>query len=114
MSRRLLVLDNCEHVPDAVAPLVEAVAAAAPGVDVLLTSREPLRVDGEHVLPVAPLPPAAAARLLVDRIRAGDPADAPDPDDALVGEGGALGDTGAVALARRLARGEPPPGPPSP
>ena len=31
VSRRLLVLDNCEHVPDAVAPLVEAVAAAAPG-----------------------------------------------------------------------------------
>jgi predicted ATPase/DNA-binding SARP family transcriptional activator len=85
-GRRLLVLDNCEHVPDEVAPVVEAVAAGAPGVDVLVTSREPLRVDGEQVLPVAPLGPAAAAALLTDRIGAGDPTDPPDPDDALVAE----------------------------
>jgi predicted ATPase/DNA-binding SARP family transcriptional activator len=85
-ARRLLVLDNCEHVPDEVAPIVEAVAAGAPGVDVLVTSREPLRVDGEQVLPVAPLEPGAAALLLSDRIRAGDPTDPPDPDDALVTE----------------------------
>ena len=86
VSRRLLVLDNCEHVLDEVAPLVEAVATGAPGVDVLLTSREPLRVDGEHVLPVAPLHLAAAGRLLVDRIRAGDPGEPHDTDDALVAE----------------------------
>jgi predicted ATPase/DNA-binding SARP family transcriptional activator len=85
-ARRLLVLDNCEHVPDEVAPILEAVTAAAPGVDVLVTSREPLRVDGEQVLPVAPLDPAAAALLLHDRIRAGDPTDPPAPDDALVAE----------------------------
>ena len=86
VSRRLLVLDNCEHVPDAVASLVEAIAAGTAGVDVLLTSREPLRIDGEHVLPVAPLDPAAAASLLVDRIRAGDPTEPPAADDALVAE----------------------------
>jgi predicted ATPase/DNA-binding SARP family transcriptional activator len=84
--RSLLLLDNCEHVADEVAPLVEAVAAAAPGVDLLLTSREPLRVDGEQVLPVAPLDPDAAARLLVDRIRAGDPDAAAEVDDALVAQ----------------------------
>jgi predicted ATPase/DNA-binding SARP family transcriptional activator len=85
-ARRLLVLDNCEHVPDEVAPIVEAVVAAAPGVDVLVTSREPLRVDGEQVLPVAPLDPVSAALLLRDRIRAADPADPPAPDDALLAE----------------------------
>jgi predicted ATPase/DNA-binding SARP family transcriptional activator len=86
MRSQLLVLDNCEHVPDEVAALVEAIASGAPGVDLLLTSREPLRVDGEQVLAVAPLDPPAAARLLVDRVRAGDPAGAPDADDAVVAE----------------------------
>jgi len=86
VSRRLLLLDNCEHVPDEVAPLVEAVSTGAPGVDVLLTSREPLRVDGEHVLSVAPLPRAPAGLLLVDRIRTGGSAEQADPDDALVAE----------------------------
>ncbi|MEN3301005.1 BTAD domain-containing putative transcriptional regulator [Pseudonocardia sp.] len=74
VRRALLVVDNCEHVADELAPLVEAVCAGAPRVDLLLTSREALRVDGEQVLPVAPLPPGPAARLLVDRIRAADPA----------------------------------------
>jgi len=86
VRHQLLVLDNCEHVCDEVAGLVEAITAAAPDVDLLLTSREPVRVDGEQVLPVAPLAPVAAARLLVDRMQAGDPTAAPDPDDALVGE----------------------------
>src|SRR3954451_11220759 len=86
VSRRLLLLDNWEHVPDEVPPLVEAVATGAPGVDVLLTSREPLRVDGEHVLSVAPLPRAPAGLLLVDRIRTGGSAEQADPDDALVAE----------------------------
>ncbi len=86
VRNQLVVLDNCEHVCDEVATLVEAIIAAAPGVDLLLTSREPVRVDGEQVLPVAPLEPGAAARLLVDRMQAGDPAAAPDPEDELVAE----------------------------
>jgi predicted ATPase/DNA-binding SARP family transcriptional activator len=86
IRNQLLVLDNCEHVADEVARLVEAITAGAPGVDLLLTSREPLRVDGEHVLPVAPLEPDAAARLLVDRMRAGDPAAAPDVGSEIVAE----------------------------
>lgn len=86
VRNQLLVLDNCEHVPDEVAELVEAITSGAPGVDLLLTSREPLRVDGEQVLPVAPLDPPAAARLLVDRMRAGDGAAAPEADDGLVAE----------------------------
>lgn len=70
---QLLVLDNCEHVADRTAELVEAVSAGAPRVDLLLTSREPLRVDGERVLGVEPLAPTAAAELLVDRMGATEP-----------------------------------------
>ncbi|REH38028.1 non-specific serine/threonine protein kinase [Kutzneria buriramensis] len=53
--RLLLVLDSCEHLVDACARLVEAVLAAAPGLRVLVTSRQPLRTAGEHVLPIPPL-----------------------------------------------------------
>ncbi len=45
----LLVLDNCEHVIDVAAPLAERVVSKAPQAHVLTTSREALRVDGEHV-----------------------------------------------------------------
>jgi predicted ATPase len=51
----LLVLDNCEHVLDAAARVIDDVLRAAPGVRVVATSREPLSVPGEHVLPVPPL-----------------------------------------------------------
>jgi predicted ATPase/DNA-binding CsgD family transcriptional regulator len=51
----LLVVDNCEHLLGVVAELVSLIVAAAPGVRVLTTSREPLSVAGEHVLPVPPL-----------------------------------------------------------
>jgi predicted ATPase/DNA-binding CsgD family transcriptional regulator len=58
----LLVVDNCEHVLGAIAPLVHDVVKAAPGVTVIATSREPLAIAGEHVLPVPPLElPAAHA-----------------------------------------------------
>ncbi len=58
----LLVLDNCEHVLDAVAPLAEALARACPGLRVLATSRQPLGTYGEVRVPLEPLPqPAAVA-----------------------------------------------------
>jgi predicted ATPase/DNA-binding winged helix-turn-helix (wHTH) protein len=46
----LVVLDGCEHVIDAVAALVEAVRPSARATRWLLTSQEPLRIEGEHVL----------------------------------------------------------------
>ena len=57
--RLLLVLDNCEHVVEAAAALAEAVLGGAPGVAVLATSREPLRVAAEwvHWLPPMAVPP---------------------------------------------------------
>ena len=56
----LLVIDNCEHVIEAAAGLVSEVITTAAGVRVLATSREPLAVQGEHVIPVPPLPLPAA------------------------------------------------------
>src|SRR5437879_87874 len=56
----LLVVDNCEHLLGAAAQLVTEVMRAAPGVRVIATSREPLSVSGEHVLPVPPLELPAA------------------------------------------------------
>ncbi|MFD4560424.1 BTAD domain-containing putative transcriptional regulator [Streptomyces sp. NPDC058469] len=65
--RMLIVLDNCEHVVDAAARLVEALLERCPGLTVLATSREPLGVPGELLRPVEPLPDPVALRLLADR-----------------------------------------------
>jgi predicted ATPase/DNA-binding winged helix-turn-helix (wHTH) protein len=48
-QRALLVLDNCEHLAEAVAALVDAVTASAPRISVLVTSQEALRATDEHV-----------------------------------------------------------------
>ncbi|TMC09623.1 MAG: LuxR family transcriptional regulator [Chloroflexi bacterium] len=69
-KRLLLVVDNCEHLLAAAADLVAALLGAAPELRVIVTSREPLSVAGEHVIPVPPLelPPAGGAGPL-DRLR---------------------------------------------
>ncbi|MFC5137147.1 BTAD domain-containing putative transcriptional regulator [Actinomycetospora rhizophila] len=72
--RLLLVLDNAEHVVDAVAALVTGLGAACPTVAVLATSREPLGVPGERVRPVPPLAQDAAVALFAERAAAADPA----------------------------------------
>ena len=81
----LLVLDNFEQVV-AAAPLLAKLLGACPGLTILVTSRAPLHVSGEHLFPVPPLalpdpagPPeqvaeAEAVRLFVARSRAADPA----------------------------------------
>ena len=51
----LLVLDNCEHVVDAVAEIAETVLRLCPNSTVLATSREVLRIEGERVYRVLPL-----------------------------------------------------------
>jgi predicted ATPase/DNA-binding SARP family transcriptional activator len=65
----LLVLDNCEHLIARCAELVDRVARSCPGVRVLATSRQPLGVDGERVLVLAPLSEPEACRLFEDRVR---------------------------------------------
>jgi predicted ATPase/DNA-binding winged helix-turn-helix (wHTH) protein len=51
----LFILDNCEHLVEAVATLAAHIFAAAPQVHILATSREALRVEGEHVYKLEPL-----------------------------------------------------------
>ncbi|MFG2131530.1 BTAD domain-containing putative transcriptional regulator [Streptomyces sp. NPDC048751] len=71
--RMLIVLDNCEHVVDAAARLVEELLARCPQLTVLATSREPLGVPGELLRPVEPLPEPVALRLLAERGAAAQP-----------------------------------------
>jgi predicted ATPase/DNA-binding SARP family transcriptional activator len=60
----VLVLDNCEHLADAVASLVDSVRQACPTVSVLATSRAPLGLPAERVHVLAPLPaPGAGAQV---------------------------------------------------
>ncbi len=87
VRRQLLVLDTCEHVVQAAATLAESIVTGTDDVDVLATSREPLRADGEQLLRIGPLRLEEATALLADRIRAADPAVAPiDTDPALLAE----------------------------
>ncbi|MFE3959473.1 ATP-binding protein [Nocardia sp. NPDC059091] len=72
----LLVLDNCEHVRDGVAPFVEQLLAACPGMSVLATSRARLMVPFERVYTVPPMSLAGdgdsdAVALFMDRAAAG-------------------------------------------
>jgi predicted ATPase len=65
----LLVIDNYEHVLDA-APLATQLLSAAPALKVLVTSRELLRLSGEHAYPVEPLANDDAVHLFVMRAQA--------------------------------------------
>ena len=61
----LLILDNCEHLIDACATLVDTLLHASPKLRVLVTSREILNIDGETVLDVPPLALPQDQRLTV-------------------------------------------------
>jgi predicted ATPase/DNA-binding CsgD family transcriptional regulator len=65
-KRLLLVVDNCEHLLAAAGRLLAEIVRDAPAVRVIATSREPLSLPGEHVVPVPPLdlpPPDSTAPL---------------------------------------------------
>jgi predicted ATPase/class 3 adenylate cyclase len=66
----LVVLDNCEHLVEAVARVVDLVVRRCPGVTVLATSQEGLGVEGEATFVVRPLREDDAERLFVDRAEA--------------------------------------------
>jgi predicted ATPase len=73
--QRLLMFDNCEHVLDAAADLIEAILAVSTTVKILATSREGLRVADERLWPVPSLDirdgvDSAGVALFVDRARA--------------------------------------------
>ena len=87
----VLPLDNCEHVLEPIADLVQRLLATCPNVTVMTTSRERLRVAAEHVIAVPPLPTlstsaddAPAVQLFVERGRAVAPAFDPDPHTLMV------------------------------
>ena len=69
----LLVLDNAEHVLESVRDLVSAAVNHCPSLLIVVTSREPLGVDGERVWPVQSLPLEAAIELFTARARAANP-----------------------------------------
>ncbi|WP_185792233.1 BTAD domain-containing putative transcriptional regulator [Actinoallomurus bryophytorum] len=91
-KRLILVLDNCEHLIDAVARLADRLLSAAPGVRILTTSREPVGITGESLcsVPALGLPPEDAdaesaqafdaVRLFADRAAAVRPGFALDAD----------------------------------
>ena len=87
----LLVLDNCEHVIDAATTMAEALLQRAPASNLIATSREHLKAEGEQVYPVQPLSVPAehaeedndplrygAVQLFMARARAAAPRFAPD------------------------------------
>ena len=82
-ARRLVVLDNCEHVLDGCTPLMEALLAGCPRIRILATSRVPLGIGGESCWSVPAMTFGAAhgasldelgrydaIKLFVDRVRA--------------------------------------------
>ena len=91
-QRRLLIFDNCEHLIDAAAGLIETLLARVPDLTVLATSQETLRVTAEQVYRLNPLalPPRSATAiegfgavgLFVERARAADRRFGLDEDNA--------------------------------
>jgi predicted ATPase/class 3 adenylate cyclase len=85
----LFVFDNCEHVIDGAAAMIDELLSRSPGIRVLATSREPLDIPGERVrrassLGTAPTPaggPSPAAGLMIQRIAAWRPDYLPDGAD---------------------------------
>ncbi len=67
-KKLLLVLDNCEHLIEAVATLAETLLARCPNVTILATSREILRILGEHVYRVPALEVPAIEHIDAARI----------------------------------------------
>ncbi|MDX1512049.1 MAG: adenylate/guanylate cyclase domain-containing protein, partial [Nitriliruptorales bacterium] len=95
----LLVVDNCEHVIDLVAEILDLLILRCPGVTILATSRETISIDGEHAIRVRPLASPEdgttadellrhdATRLFVERARAVgtfEPTDADAPSIAAI------------------------------
>ncbi|MBV8149047.1 MAG: helix-turn-helix domain-containing protein, partial [Candidatus Eremiobacteraeota bacterium] len=70
--RLLLILDNCEHVIEEAARTADAILRAAPHVRLLATSREALRIGGEHVYRVPSLDvPSEGSIAVEDALRYG-------------------------------------------
>ncbi|MET0863023.1 MAG: BTAD domain-containing putative transcriptional regulator, partial [Nakamurella sp.] len=82
-TETLLVLDNCEHVIDAAAELVDRLLDATSGLRVLATSQLPLGLAGEALFSVDPLPAAESTQLFTRRATEVRPRFAADPEVAI-------------------------------
>jgi predicted ATPase/class 3 adenylate cyclase len=90
-SRHVLILvDNCEHLVEAVADLVDVMLDRCRNAKLLATSREPLGVTGETIIPIGPLAigntqaGSEAESLFIDRVRAAAPEVELSPSDPAV------------------------------
>ncbi|MBV8280578.1 MAG: helix-turn-helix domain-containing protein, partial [Candidatus Eremiobacteraeota bacterium] len=93
-KRMLLIFDNCEHLIERISEIVAAFLRRCPDVTIVATSRAPLRMAGETVVRLSPLPvpiagastdaimAAEAIALFVERARAADSNFHPTADDA--------------------------------
>jgi predicted ATPase/transcriptional regulator with XRE-family HTH domain len=68
----LLVIDNCEHVLAGVGNDIRDILQACPGVRILATSREPLKIPGERVCRLQPLSNEEAVKLFMERAEVAD------------------------------------------
>ncbi|MEV8633879.1 AAA family ATPase [Streptosporangium sp. NPDC051023] len=88
-KRLLLVLDTCDHLIDACAALLRRILSEAPHTRVLATSRQPLGLPGERLMPIEPLAvpdgvgaaESAAVRLFTERAQALVPGITLDPQE---------------------------------
>jgi predicted ATPase/class 3 adenylate cyclase len=80
-QRCLFLIDNAEHLPG-LPPHLDAWSRASEQVHLLITSRSPIAVPGERILPLEPLPGGDATQLLIDRIQERQPTFKPTPAQA--------------------------------
>ncbi|MBV8432636.1 MAG: MFS transporter [Solirubrobacterales bacterium] len=76
----VLFVDNFEQVL-ATAPAITELLETAPSLKLVITSRAPLRIGGEHELSVPPLAQASAVELFVERVQEQTPSFSPSPED---------------------------------
>lgn len=89
--QRLLVFDNCEHLLDATAQIIEVILARSQSITLLATSREGLRIDGEVLCPVPSLDTRSgsssdAVALFIERASAVTHGISPTRDDSALVE----------------------------
>ena len=95
----LVVLDNAEHVLGAAAKLADALMRSCPRVCLLVTSREPLGISGEHVFRVPPLPVPPAGLAAPGRLAGFESVQLFAERASMYRQGFALDDANAAAVA---------------
>ena len=100
----LVVLDNAEHVLGAAAKLADAMLRSCPRACLLVTSREPLGISGEHVFRVPPLAVPPADLAVADRLASFESVQLFAERAAMHRQGFALDDANAAAVAAICAR----------